>query len=260
MRTCLVAVVLSVAALVPTNGNAQAYSLPTPAPQITAASADWQISGEPVFYAGNFYYPTGPSVFFDGNVMVRTSVYRGVPLYVDASVDPYSVVYVPIGGNTMRPYERHRKRELAGTVGNRMPSFPIERDSELSVASGSAGLLTPPSDVTMEPDVLPEHAVATGGSAVPSPSSAGEAAPMERLAPRHTIVQSIPPPHANNGVWFDFAGARYHSAGAAVPFRRERFALVGDYRGFLVYRDVRGAADEIYVTVVKDGPLAPYKR
>jgi hypothetical protein len=182
-----------------------------------------------------------------------------VPLYVDASVDPYSIVYVPIGGSIMRPYERHRRRELAGTVGNRVPSFPVETDAELSVASGSAGLVTPPSDVTMEPDVLPEHAVATGGSAVPSPSSA-EAIPIERRSPPRTIMQSIPPPRANSGIWFDFAGARYYSAGAAVPFWRERFALVGEYRGFLVYRDVRGPADEIYVTVVKDGPLAPYKR
>ncbi|HWF86930.1 MAG TPA: hypothetical protein VG222_18865, partial [Vicinamibacterales bacterium] len=205
---------------------------------------------------------TGPSVFFDGNVMVRTSVYRGVPLYVDASVDPYSVVYVPVGGNVMRPYERHRKRELTGTVGNRTPSFPIERDAELSVASGGAGLLTPPTEMTTEPDVLPEaeRAVATGGSTVPSPSSAGEAAPTERVAPRRTVLESIPPPRANNGIWFDFAGARYYSAGAAVPFWRERFALVGEYRGFRVYRDVRGPADELYVTVVKDGPLAPYRR
>lgn len=262
MRTCLVAVALSVAAFVPTNGNAQAYSLPTPAPQITAASAAWQIRGEPVFYAGNFYYPTGPSVFFDGNVMVRTAVYRGVPLYVDASVDPYSIVYVPIGGNVMRPYERHRKGELTGTVGNRAPSFPIDRDAELSAASGSGGLLTPPTEVTIEPDVLPEgeRMVATGGSIVPSPSSAGETAPTEHVAPRRTIMQSIPPPRANNGVWFDFAGARYYSAGAAVPFWRDKFALVGEYRGFLVYRDVRGPADEIYVTVVQDGPVAPYKR
>jgi hypothetical protein len=265
MRICLVAAVLSVVAMVPTNGNAQVYSLPTPAPQITAASAGWQIRGEPVFYAGNFYYPTGPSVFFDGNVMVRTGIYRGVPLYVDATVDPYTIVYVPIGGNVVRPYERPRAGELAGTAGNRAPSFPIERDVDLSVASGRTGLVTPPMEAAVEPGVLPEGEravapVATAGSLVPAPSSAGEAAPAERVAPRRTMMESIPRPRTNDGIWFDFAGARYYSAGAAVPFWRDRFALVGDYRGFLVYRDIHGPADEIYVTVVKDGPLAPYKR
>ena len=35
----------------------------------------------------------------------------------------------------MRPYERRREGELAGTVGSRPPSFPIQRDGDLSVRS-----------------------------------------------------------------------------------------------------------------------------
>jgi hypothetical protein len=264
MRSCLVAVALTMVVLMPTNGNAQAFSLPTPPPQITAASADWQIRGEPVFYAGNFYYPTGPTVFFDGNVMVRTGTYRGVALYVDATVDPYAVVYVPIGGNMMRPYERRREGELTGTVGNRVPSFPIDRDAELSVASGTTGLTTPPSGVTIEPRVLPERErpVATGGSIAPSARS--HAHNVSSYPPHHPLgrtgVESIPPTRANAGVWLEFEGARYYSAGPAVPYSPSRFARIGEHGGFPVYRDLHGAATEIYVAVVKDGPLAPYKR
>lgn len=260
MRACLVGVVLTVVALVPTKGNAQASNRPAPAPQITAASADWQIRGEPVFYAGAFYYPTGPSIFFDGNVMVRSGVYKGVPLYVDASVDPYSVVYVPIGGSIVRPYERLRSGELAGTVGNRPPSFPIERDAELSVASGGNGLITPPTGVTVESDVRPddERTVATAGTIVPRTTAGNEAIPAAR--PRRTIVESIPRPRSNSGIWLEFDGARYYSAGAAVPYSTDRFTRIGEHQGFPVYRDAHGASDEIFVAAVTNGPLAPYKR
>ena len=260
MRGCLVGVVLTVVALVPTKGNAQAFNLPAPTPQVTAASADWQIRGEPVFYAGAFYYPTGPSVFFDGHVMVRTGVYNGVPLYVDASVDAYSVVYVPIGGGVVRSYERLRSGELTGTVGNRPPSFPIESDGELSVSSGGASLITPPTGVTIEPDVRPEgeRAVGTGGTIVPRPATENIALPSAR--PRRTIVESIPPPRSNSGIWLEFDGTRYYSAGAAVPYAADRFTRVGEHQGFPVYRDAHGTPDEIFVAAVKNGPLAPYKR
>ena len=262
MRSCLVAVALSMVALVPTNGNAQAFSLPTPPPAVTAASAGWQIQGAPVFYAGNFYYPTGPSVFFDGNVMVRTGTFRGVPLYVDATVDPYTVVYVPIGGNMLRPYERRREGELTGTVGNRTPSFPIDRDVELSAASAGPGFMTPPTGITTEPRVLPEseRPVATGGVGFPTPSSTEARAVEERGAPARTGVESIPAVHRNDGVWLEFKGVRYYLAGASVPNAPGRFERIGDHHGFPVYREARGSSEMIYVAVVKDGPLAPYRR
>ena len=98
---CLFAVVA-----LPTVGRAQVGSFETPPPRVTAAGAAWQIQGEALIFAGSLYYPTGPNVFFDRAVMVRTGVYQGVPLYADATLEPYSIVYVPIGGMTMRPYER----------------------------------------------------------------------------------------------------------------------------------------------------------
>jgi hypothetical protein len=263
MRRCLVAAVLGVVVLVPTLGNAQTYFQPTPPPQVTAASAEWQIRGEPIFYAGNFYWPTGPSVFFDGSVMVRSGVHLGVPLYVDTSITPYSIVYVPIGGNVLRPYERRRTGELAGTVGSRTPSFPTERDVELSVASDRADVTAMPFGGP-EVDVFPEsarpwRAVATGGLLPPGMADGGNTM-IERARSRVSAIQSIPQPQSNSGVWLQFNGTRWYSAGDAVRYSSDRFIPIGAHRGFPVYRDVNGNGTEIYVASVKDGPLAPYRR
>jgi hypothetical protein len=258
MRQFVLSLVLSVAVLMPNMSNAQAFLLPTPPPQVTAASASWQINGEPVFFAGDFYYPAGPTIFFDGNVMVRSGVYQSVPLYSDATLEPYSVVYVPIGGKVMRPYERRRSGQLAGTVGSRAPSFPIERDVELSAAGG---IQTPPR-VLSEPQVVPEaeRPVGTVGTLVPSVARSAPAPVVERPRARGTSIESIPAPRSNAGIWIQYDGARWRSAGAAVSYEPDRFAPIGEYRGFPVYREKNGKADEIYVAAVQDGPLVPYKR
>jgi hypothetical protein len=267
MRACLTVVVLCVVAFVPIKGSPQAYSalaLPTPPPLVTAASADWQIRGEPVFYAGSFYYPTGPNVFFDGNVMFRTGVYRGVSLYIDASVDPIGLVYVPIGGGVMRPYERPRSGELAGTIGNRTPSFPIELDVEASTAAARIGTMAPPFAENVEPNVLPEYGgrrtIGTDGATGERPATYEEPLRTDGARPGNTIVESIPPPRMNSGVWLEFDGTPWYSAGPAVPYSADRFTLIGDHCGFPVYRDKAGTSDEIFVAAVKDGPVAPYKR
>ena len=61
--------------------------------------------------------------------MVRTGHYNGVPLYADATRDPYSVVYVPIGRGQLKPYERLRRgesgrhdRQHAAVVPDRAPA------------------------------------------------------------------------------------------------------------------------------------------
>ena len=89
MRVKVLVAFLFVAALGVNVSKAQVYRLPNPVPQVTAASADWQIRGEPVFYAGDFYYPAGATVYFDGNVMVRVGTFQSVALYVDGTLEPY---------------------------------------------------------------------------------------------------------------------------------------------------------------------------
>jgi hypothetical protein len=237
--------------------SAQVLRLPAPEPAVTAAGAQWQTSDAPVFYAGNFYYPSGPTVFFDGYVMVQTGSYRGVPVYEDVTVEPDSVVYVPIGGNLMRPYERRREGELAGTTGSRAPSFPIEHDVELSVRStaGISGEYPPvgPPEAT----ISPEGSRPT--SRTQTPQRASGSAGREEASPRSgPAIISLPPPDANRGVWIEFAGERWHSVGRAVAFSPERFERIGTLDGFPVYCGRGGSRDVIYVPSVAGGPLAPF--
>ena len=270
MRAVAVATLLLVVVAVPESGNAQVYSFDTPPPAVTASRSPWQLSGEPLFHAGSYYYPAGPTVFFDGRVMTRTGVYEGVPLYEDATLEPFSIVYVPIGGAVMRPYERRREGDLAGTVGSRTPSFPIQRDVELSVMSIRPGVQTPALDAlrpvlaerggptmvqvplsTWE-DLLAELRSLSGAAAAPAP-----AAPA---ADQPTAVESVRRPESNTGVWIDFGGTRWFSAGRSVDYDASRFEPVGSLRGFPVYRDRSGRADRIYVTIAQDGPVAPFER
>jgi hypothetical protein len=262
MRSIIAGVFLSIALLIPNVGTAQVFSLPSPSPDVNAANADWQIRGEPIFHAGSFYYPAGPTVFFDGRIMVRTGVYNGIPLYADVTIEPYSIVFVPIGRNVMRPYERRREGELAGTVGSRAPSFPIQRDGDLSVRSQPGMSQALPVRMP-EPEVIPEaFATRTPGVVMPlvqystGTMDARVAAPAQRQ-----VVNDVPRPTGNDGVWIEFEGARWFSAGPAVTFNPDRFVPSGSYRGFVVYRDTMGGrADTIFVTVVPDGPVAPYRR
>jgi hypothetical protein len=190
--------------------------------------------------------------------MVRTGMYNGVPLYADTTVEPYGLILVPIGGNVMRPYERRREGELAGSFGSRMPSYPIQRMGDLSIATGGRPELA---RAPVEPFVVAESAgqgrIAAGAAAAGGAAPVGTAGPE----PAYTVIESIPPPTNNSGVWIDYEGARFYLAGAAATFTPERFVPVGSYRGFPVYRE-RGTEDAgtIYVAVMPNGPLAPYER
>src|SRR5687767_2071711 len=74
---------------------AQMQSRPTDPPLVTAANESWYALREPVQFAGELYGQAGPPVFFNGNTMVRSGHYNGVPLYTDTTVEPFSVVLVP---------------------------------------------------------------------------------------------------------------------------------------------------------------------
>jgi len=275
MRPLVLSVFLSVMVLFPKLGNAQAYFLPTPPPQVTAANASWQINGEPVFYQGDFYFPAAPTVYFDGNVMKRTGVYRGIPLYEDSSLVPYSIVYVPIGGNVMRPYERKRYGELAGTVGSRTPWYPIQRDVEVSAASGAIGLQTPPLGPLELPTIPEAIQVQTAASSMVGtfnatgtfstqsgttgqPSAVTPPPVVEAQRPAH--VESVPGPRSNAGIWIEFNGARWFAGGNAQPYAGDRFVEVGEYHGFPVYRVKDGPSNEIWIPTFANGLLGLYRR
>src|SRR4029453_5448968 len=124
---CSPALVILVLTLIPIAAAAQIDVRPHPPPTVTADKLAWFEQREPIYFAGNVYYPAGPQIHFMGNEMVRSGYYRGVFLYTRPTLEPYSIVYVPLTGGLMQPYERRRSGGLAGTVGTTTPSFPVDR-------------------------------------------------------------------------------------------------------------------------------------
>jgi hypothetical protein len=232
MRRCTIGFLFSWALLLPNVGNAQQ-------PAVTAQSAEWQTQNETIVVNGLVYHPTRETRFFDPQIMTQTGVYLGVPVYADVTLEPHSVLYVPVSRTMMRGYERRREGELAGTTGSRVPAFPVEIRSG-SATAGEERMVTVP------------DSVGTGGLA-PLPEPA-----VPRRSP--TRVESVPRPRANDGIWLEYGGERWYSDGPAVVFDDRRFVQIGEYRGFPVYRDNDRGAEEIWVRVVVDGPVAPYTK
>ena len=81
----------------------QVNARPTPDPIVSAQNDAWYLNGEPVTYEGNVYYPAGPQAYFNRYEMVRSGFFRGVPLYTRTTIEPYSIVFVPLG-NGMPKY------------------------------------------------------------------------------------------------------------------------------------------------------------
>jgi hypothetical protein len=242
MRGLFVAVALLAAA----PAMAQVHSRPTDPPIVTAENESWFRLGEPLQFAGDLFYPAGARVFFNGNTMVRTGHYNGVPLYADTTLEPYSIVFVPIGRGLMQPYERPRRGDLAGTTGTRTPAVPVQ--------PVSGGRSMPAAAVS--PTNLPQPIGAIGSFEAASPARADAAAPQ---AADQADLALIRAPENNDGIWVMFAGYKWVSAGPAVPLRAPDFQLIGDYYGFPVFARQRVRENVIYIPT-RAGLVAPYRR
>src|SRR6478609_1366041 len=169
MRRCWLSLVLTLAGLLPIKGNAQVFQFRTPPPDVSAAGADWQLRGDPLVVGGLTYYATRVFRLFDGQVMVQTGLVDNVPVYADTTVEPYSELYVPVGGGRMRLYERRREGELAGTTGSHVPSFPVESPS------------------------VPPHERMVGSTGIMEDTRRDRAAsdrPADREPPLHTMIMN----------------------------------------------------------------------
>lgn len=242
MRGLFLALALSAA--VP--ASAQVYMRPTEPPIVTAENEQWYRQGEPLQVGGDVYYPAGARVFFNGNTMVRTAHYNGVPVYADTTIEPHSIVFVPIGRGVMQPYERPRRGDLAGTTGSRAPSFPVQGPPAYR---GPIMAAVSPTNLS-QPDIPLDGS--PRDSAAPRESAAAAQADAQPLV---TLLR----PESNDGVWVPYAGARWISAGMAVPLRAAEFALVGDYAGFPVFAR-RGVTEDIIYLPTRAGLIAPYRR
>jgi hypothetical protein len=203
----------------------------TPPPVVTAENEPWYLAGQPVMYAGTIYYPTGPQVHFNGNEMVRSGFFHGTPLYTRTTIEPYSMVFVPLAGGLMQPYERRRDGEVAGTVGSTVPSFPVVRSSEPDAYwSGIRQAAAPPGNVM--PPELPADEPATERGAVgtvgPIPMPAPAVAPPTRHQAR-----------GNEGLFIEFGGHRWFGTGKVLALDKSRLTRAGEHHGFPVYTDPR---------------------
>src|SRR5262245_36344489 len=247
-----------------TPASAQVQSRPTDRPVVTAENEAWFVNGEPLQFAGDLYYPAGARVFFNGNTMVRSGHYNGVPLYTDTTIEPYSIVYVPIQRGLVQPYERLRQGAVAGTVASRTPSFPVRMTSSsfgsfgvLSLQAGAAptALPTPigaisaytpePPSALVVPVIAPLAATTNSADAQPNSVTGITFATIERAA-------------SNDGVWISYLEEKWISAGPAVPITPESFRVVGSYEGFPVFARKEGAEQVIYVPT-RGGLAAPYR-
>jgi hypothetical protein len=191
----------------------------------TEASGQGIDPNEPVLMAGASYYPSGPTVFFDGAIMVRAGSFKGVSIYVDPTKDPYNVVYVPIGSKLMRPYERRAADRTADTIVPPPPAAPVEAEP---VATEAVLKEVPPAD--------------DGPLAVQTRRAASYAAPSR--------------PGDNRGIWIAFDGKIWVLADR-LPYASRALAPNGTYRGFPVYRDPVNAS-QIFVSSGTNGFLARY--
>lgn len=230
--------------------SAQALSQPTAPPVVTAENERWYADREPIIFAGNLYYPGGAQVFFNPNEMVRSGYYLGIPLYTRTTIEPYSIVYVPVAGGRMQPYERPRSGELTGTAGSTPPSIVTPYDPA-SAATLLPQAPAPPSHapVVIVPDV----------ASVPRPSESpvGTVGREPAYRPMHTRIGGRP--SGIDAIFVEFGGRRWYSTGHSIEIDTSRMERAGDYKGFAVWRARGGEQGQIFITTTREGSIAvPY--
>jgi hypothetical protein len=238
---------------------AQISLQPTPPPAVTAESESWYQNGGPISLGGNLYYPAGATIHFLRNEMVRTGTYGNVALYARTTLEPGSIVFVPLPGGLMRPYERRRSGDLAGTIGSTAPSFVVS----LPAAETNPSILQAPAPPTGVPVGTTGFIPTEPGPAQETDAQAVTDAPVGTVGAlmTPTRIQTLRRPIGLNAVFVDFQGSRWFAAGPAVEFSADRFTRLGEHMGFRVYQD-RGAAGVIYLAMLQGTPglVTPYRK
>jgi hypothetical protein len=254
------------AATVFTSASAQVNIQPTPQPIVTAENEPWYRSGEPIMFAGNLYYPAGAAIHFLANEMVRSALYQGVPLYSRTTIEPYSVVFVPIAGGMMQPYERRRTGELAGTSGSSVSALPLDIPSP--AARSAAPILqaaAPPIVGSPPADEFPAPTPQTAVNRPPSTENDSRVAPPAvgtsgRVASSQRSVSARTRRGAANGIFIEFDNSRWFSSGPPVSPDSRLLTKIGEFHGFPVYA-ARNAPSTIYIPVAQGvDALVPYSR
>ena len=242
------------------SAEAQVDYQPAPTPTITANNEPWYLAGDPVLHEGNIYYPAGPQQHFRNYEMMRSGVYRGIPIYVRPSLDPTGVIYVPLAGGLVHPFDRRRDGDLAGTVGSSAPSFPVVRSNEVPpdmMLPQAAGAPTAaPTFVTAPVQTAPVQSAPVVESPV-EPRAVGTSG--IRPAPARAPVS--PRRSTANGLYIQYEGTRWFAGGRTIEFDAGAFRQVGSLNGFPVYQRA-GDNATIYVPTTKEAValVAPYRK
>jgi hypothetical protein len=238
---------------------AQVTWQPTPPPLVTADNEGWFRTGAAIEWNGDFYYSAGTAEAFNAYQMVRAGSYRGIPLYTDTTLEPYSIVFVPIAGGRMQPYERPRTGMLAGSVGSRASLLPAGTAGAMTITpEGYVAQAPAPPTFARGYDLAPAAAVPQPVSpAVPIVGTTGAVA-ASAPAPRPAATSGRLPRNANltATAYFDYDGRRWVSAGKAMELDAS-FARVGDFRGAPVYQH-HGDSLTIFIPTAS-GLVAPFK-
>ena len=249
------------AVLVSGPAHAQATWQPSMPPLVTAENTTWFQSAEPIIWNGDYYYPAGAIQGFNPYQMVRSGSFRGIPLYTDATLEPYSIVFVPLNGARMQPYERRRTGALAGTTGSRAPSLPTDIGAE-GIGAVSIQQAQGPPDFARSYDLAPLEPAsepAVTGAAEDRPPAPVAVGTSGRVAPAPVRpVTTVLPPTGLNAIWIEFDGRRWYGSGKSIAYDASRLDEVGSYRGFTVYA-LKGeqSPGRIYIPSIP-GRLAPY--
>lgn len=246
--------------LVTAPATAQVQSRPTDVPIVTADNESWYVNREPIQFAGDLYYPAGAAAFFNGNTMVRSGHYNGVPLYTDTTLEPFSVVYVPLERGIMQPYERLRQGSLAGTTASRAPSFPVRATTSTTpLPQAPTAPTAPPTPIGAIGVYTPERSVAISGAPAPPPVGTSGLVAAAPPSPRSRLTMTtVARPATNDGVWIPYLGEKWVTAGFAVPLTSAGFRVVGSYEGFPVFALSDKSEQVIYVPT-REGLVAPYR-
>jgi hypothetical protein len=263
-RACWILLTFVVAVFVAQTARAQVVIQPTPNPTVTAENESWYLNGAPITHAGNLYYPAGPMVHFNPNEMVRSGFYQGIPLYTRTTIEPYSVVYVPVRGALLQPYERPRSGTLADTSGSLPGTVPRVLPSDIS-AAGVLQAAGPPSQTTT---VIPMHVPRpTGTTGVePGPDVARAAAAVGTAgavpAPRISVRPGPGRPLSPTSIFIEFDGTRWYPAGPAEPIDIQAMRRLGYYSGVPVWAKPSVDDGIIHVPVMQSGGslAVPYSR
>ena len=242
-------------------GAGQIATFPTPSPPVSAEQTEWYLGGEAIAFGGIVHYPSGPIRHFNRDEMVQTGLFDGIPLYIRTTGEPRSVIYVPLSGGLVRPYEQRRAGDLAGTTGSMPPRFPVVLPAEdrERIAAGPLRAPAPPTGLPVSAvgTAAPPAADALGrADERPEPAGTRGAPDAPAATPRH--VRIGPAPAGVNGVFIEYRDRRWFVAGAAVE-RTPALRQVGEYAGFPVLADP-GRPDLIYLPVAADTPglVTPY--